>query len=181
MDSWGKIIIGLCAAVAAPTAFADSGWYVGAKGGLMIHEGSAFDSAFNGGIVVGLQGPVKNGTIGLEGEFTASLMDGDINRNNNNASWDVDTIGLFGVFRSQGAPYIKAKLGVVDADDTHRVGFFSQTYSDSNIAFGIGIGSPQRLGNVELEFTVINEDINFLSLGLNFDGPQKQVPARRKR
>lgn len=146
----------------------------------MIHEGNAFDSAFNGGLVLGLQGPVRSGTVGIEGEFTTSLVEGDINRSIN-GSWDVDTIGFFGVFRSHGSPYFKAKLGILDADDTHDYGFFSQRYSDSDIVFGIGIGSPQQMGDLEVEFTVINEDINFISLGLNFAGPDKRAPVRRKR
>ncbi len=72
---------------------------------------------------------------------------------------DLDTAALYGTYRSEGPAYLLAKLGLVR---NHFDG-------DSETGAGYGIGGGFRFNDnigIELEYTIIDQDINLLGLGL---------------
>jgi hypothetical protein len=166
----------LCLCGVAASQAADTQPYFGVKAGLMMHDSSAFDDAFNIGGVVGV--PVTElrragsgiaGTISVEGELTLSLVEGDVNAPFN-GDWDVWTLGGFGVYRSPASNnlYFKGKLGVVHSDVDVSVGGASGSGSDTELALGLGLGYKlSGRSNLEFEFTLL-DDIDFLSVAYHF-------------
>jgi outer membrane immunogenic protein len=66
---------------------------------------------------------------------------------------------------------LKAKIGVIseDIDKNYSFGVASESNSDTGLSFGVGAGfalTPQV--SIEGEYTVIEQDVDLLSLGLTF-------------
>lgn len=79
---------------------ADDSTYFGAKVGSMMADISELSDATNIGFVVGNR--LKN-NISIEGEFTFTAADGDVNIFGFSGDWDVLTIAGYGVYRSNNA------------------------------------------------------------------------------
>lgn len=152
------------------TAMAE-GLYLGAKIGVVDADVSGFDDATNAGVTVGYQfAPVsENISWALEGEFTTTVSDGDISVFGSNGSWDVDTQALYGVLRIGGDLYGKLRLGYLREDVSASVAGVSADGSDDGVSGGLGAGwrANEQL-SVELEYTLVEEDLDFYSVGLNF-------------
>ena len=152
------------------TAMAE-GVYLGAKLGLMDADVSGLDPATNIGVVVGYAfAPVSDSiSWAVEGEFTTSVSDGDIDAFGSNGSWDVDTQALYGVLRIGGDLYGKLRLGYLREDASASVAGVSADGSDDGVSGGLGAGwhANEQL-SVELEYTLIEEDIDFYSVGVNY-------------
>ena len=156
--------------------------YYGVKAGFMMPDGAGMDDAINVGVVVGApltelkrSGAGIEGSISVEGEFTMTLVKGDININIPpfpavSGDWDVMTLGGFGVFRSAAMNkfYFKAKAGMVYSDTDFSISGVSGSGSDTDIV--IGLGGGYKLGkreSVEVELTLLN-DMDFLSVAYHF-------------
>lgn len=140
-----------------------SPWYLGLKFGWMDADASGFDDATNVGLYGGytLHEDV-NGNFAIEGEYTRTISDGDIP----GGGWDIDTLAVYGAYRTAGPWFLKLKAGYLDEDINVSAGGSSISGSDSGLSFGAGGGV--RLGNkaaFELEYTVIEDDVNFFSIG----------------
>lgn len=147
------------------TAIANDGFYAGVKAGLMTSDISGLDSGINLGLTGGHEWNLGEISVAAEGEFSTALSKGDVNF----GEWDVETLALYGVVRTHGDLYLKAKMGFLREKvtiDTNFSGSFSET--DSGASYGIGGGWNLGNGALELEYTIIEQDINFLSLGYNF-------------
>lgn len=116
---------------------------------------------------------------------------------------DVETLALYGVYRSSGDLYVKAKAGVVSVKSTGRVGVdhytlrlldsayntyeysfgpgddgydenlggIDEKISETNTDFSVGLGVGYKFTpaiSAELEFTRLNEDYDYYSLGVNY-------------
>jgi hypothetical protein len=132
-----------------------SEFYFGVKGGLMDPDGKNNDAAFNIAAVVGQ--PIQR-YLSWEGELSASLSDGEVA----GRDWDVNSIAGYGVFRTEGKVMLKGKLGLAywDAAD------------DDDLSLSLGVGVDIRLaknGALEVEFTQIDDQIDFLSVGYLFN------------
>ena len=152
--------IAALALVGSSAAYAE-GAYWGGTVGLMDIDLHHADSPLN----VGLRGgyTLPSGW-GFEAEYTNSLISGDADVFSRDVDIDVQTLGAYGTYRSYGDIYFKGRLGVVHED----VDYFG---SDTGISLGGGVGlnvSPNT--NVELEYTMIDQDIGFWSgtMTLNF-------------
>jgi hypothetical protein len=161
---WALVIIsGL--AVTAPQAYAD-GWYYGGKLVYFEVDVAGIDDPDNAGIVVGHEWDVKYGAIGVEGEYTTTFEDGKLGAQD----IDFDTAGIYAVYKThepgiQGiGPYLKLKAGAAYNDLT--VGTLSE--DDTNFAAGIGLGLNMATVAFELEFTVIDDDIDMISFFVRF-------------
>jgi hypothetical protein len=146
--------------------------YLGIKGGLMMPDISSLDNAFNFGLQFGgyVHQDPKIGSFAIEGEATITLSDGDVSLGAIDGDWDVDVVAAYGVYRSPGEVYFKGKLGLAYEDVTvDYSGLGSASDDDFNISLGFGVGwnIPEQ-GSLELEYTIIEEDIDFLSLTYNF-------------
>jgi hypothetical protein len=131
--------------------------YWGATAGLMDIDFRNADSPIN----VGLRGgyTLPSGW-GFEAEYTNSLISGEADVFDNDVDVDVQTLAGYGTYRSYGDIYFKGRFGLLYED----VSVGSASSDDTGISLGGGIGfdmSPNT--NVELEYTMIEEDIGFWS------------------
>lgn len=156
-------------------------FYFGAKAGLMDldDQGNAdFDPAVNVGVYGGYNffgaqsrfgHDLGGGTFSAEGEFTLTLLDGDVNVGAASGDWDVLTLAAYGAYRipvSQSA-YLKGRAGLhwIDADTSPNT---PGDDSDTGLSFGIGAGFDVGGGILEPELTVMDSDLIFLSVGFLF-------------
>lgn len=130
-----------------------SPWYFGIKGGLMDIDGRG-DSALNMGLDVGYR---HNKYLSTEVELTETLIEGDTHSGND---WEVDTLSAFAAFRSNTEVKLKGKIGLTNIDYGND--------DDLEISFGFGIGFWAAGGLMEIEYTEIDDDLHFISLGVNF-------------
>lgn len=156
-------------------------FYIGAKAGVMDHDNvdnASFDPALNVGVYGGYNffgeqsrfgRDLGGGTFSAEGEFTFTLLDGDVDAGAAGGDWDVLTFAGYGVYRipvAQNA-YLKGRAGLrwIDVDTSPNT---SGTGSDSGFTFGIGAGFGLGAGILETELTVVESDLLFLSVGFLF-------------
>lgn len=144
--------------VFTPVAAAD--WFFGAKAGPMMVDVGGMDDPTNAGVMVGHEWGVVLGDIGVQGEITSSIDDGSY------AGQDVsvDTQAVYGVFRTAGPVYFIAKMGVLREDVT--IGSVSD--DDTGSSAGLGVGFSIGLAQFEVEYTQIEDDVDFLSVGIRF-------------
>ncbi len=146
--------------------------YIGIKGGPMSISSSSFnDDGVMMGILFGYDVP-DNG-FAFEGEFntTVSKASSDIPRY---GDLGVTTLAGYGVYRTSGRFYLKAKLGLLYEYLTSSVsGDFLGTVNvdQPGLAISIGVGGGMHVTdrlNAEIEFTSIEADIGYASFGLNW-------------
>ncbi len=156
----------------------DSKFYGGLKLGSMAVDESSIQDEFRGsgisvsvkdGTAFGLQlGYATSDTFGVELEYLSG--DADIKASGFGVSGsetiDITTIAIYGAYRSGGDFYFLGKLGLLSED----ISFEGFSESDQGLSLGIGGGFRFSQGSVELEYTIIEEDVNFLGLTgrLNF-------------
>jgi len=146
--------------------------YYGVKVGSMMVDVAGFGDAVNIGGIVGLPlTRLGQGSISVEGELTTSVIKGDVGLFGFNGDWRITTLAGYGVFRTDGPMYFKAKAGLLYEDVSVSVagipGAFNGT--DTGLSFGIGGGMKLSGGqSIEIEYTIIESDVNFLSIGYKF-------------
>ena len=144
--------------------------YIGLKGGPMSVNSDAFnDDGVMLGILFGYDVP-DNG-FAFEGEFntTVSKASSDIA---GYGDLGVTTLAGYGVYRTSGRVYLKAKLGLLYEYLTSSVsGIIDIDVDQPGLAISIGVGGGWRVTDrlsAEIEFTSIEADIGYASLGLNW-------------
>lgn len=152
--------------ITSPTVADEPPFYFEAKVGSMDADFSGFDPAFNVGVVVGYDLNFgQTGTLSAEGEYTATLSDGDIDRG---GEWDANTFAVYGVYRMAGNLYGKAKAGFLDQDIKRAGGTAPALVNadESGFSFGIGAGwLTGRDSRIEAEYAVLSDELSFISLG----------------
>ena len=159
--------------------------YVGAKTGLMMVDVSSTDDIIPLGVVYGHSLEHLFPNLWVEGEFNYGLTGGDIDSGPASGEVSIWTLAGYAVYRYPlgDAAYLKGKAGLlyerakVEIDDYTMVVLGipltvpggSETDSDFNLSVGIGAGYKinDRI-TVEAEFTIIESDVDFLSVGLNY-------------
>jgi hypothetical protein len=141
-------------------ARADEG-YFGIKFGPMLVDVSELDNPINLGLYFGS----SRSSVAFEAEITASAVKGGTDL----VDLSITTFGAYAVYRTRGVgPFFKVKAGFVNEDVTFKGFGRSESTSDSGSSLGVGIGSRSEDSFFEIEITVIEEDVNFLSLGASF-------------
>lgn len=159
----------LCAGVTQ--AAEERSWYGGVKTGIMTLSPTGFGDLTQGGVLFGYRFVRADwGSVAFEGEYTDTLMEGDMDFLDA-AEWDGETLAGCFAYRSPGRGYFKGKVGYVDV--TARVSFndLSDEVDDSDYAAGIGFGWKLRKNMaLEVEWTraFFDEDLDFYSFGFNF-------------
>lgn len=144
---------------------ADPSWYIGLKAGQMMVDLDGLDDATNGGILVGY----SFGNFAIETEYTSALSKGDATIFGLTGEWDVDTFAVYSVYRSSGNIYFKGKIGFLSEDVTINVAGISVSESESGGSYGVGVGwHIVDSSSLEVEYTIVEADVNFLSLGYNY-------------
>lgn len=156
--------------------------YLGAKGGIMSRddEGNAdYDYGLNVGVYGGYNffgeqsrfgRDLGGGTFSAEGEFTFTLLKGDLDVGSTSGDWNVLTLAAYGAYRipvSQSA-YLKGRAGLrwMDVDTSPGA---PGSGTDTGLSFGIGAGFNLGGGILEPELTVMDSDLIFLSVGFLFN------------
>lgn len=132
----------------------DGGLYLGLKTGNMDSDVNAVDIESPVGFVLGYEFG-GGGAIELE----RNSADVDVDYGFISFSEDYDTTAVYGVYRSEGKGYIKLKAGFLREE----IG----SASDSGLSVGVGAGVRGEHVSLEAEFTVIEEDVNYFSIGAN--------------
>lgn len=163
-----KKMVAACALMAgvafAPAAMADL--YFGVNAGAMMIDGASFDDPVNAGVLIGKEWGVVAGDIGVQAEFTTTINDGTYVGYPPPYVHDVtiDTLALYGVFRTAGPIYLIAKAGVLHEE----VEVGPASADDTGLAAGVGLGFSIGVAQLELEYTQIEEDVGYLSVGVRF-------------
>lgn len=152
-------LVGLLGLVAAAPVAAGE-LIFGAKTGPMMIDLSGIDDPTNIGLMVGYQQGVVLGDLAIEGEFTTSSSDGDFLGN----KVSIDTMAVYAALRTAGPVYFKVKGGFLQED----VKIGSVSDSDSGMSYGAGVGFGIGILQLELEYTQVEQDVSFLSLGVQF-------------
>jgi len=130
---------------------------IGAKTGPMLLGDSGIDSPTNAALVVGYEMGMAVADVAIEGEVSTTLAEGS-------DSAAVDTGGVYLAARTAGPVYFKGRGGLVgwetDVNGTTRDG--------SGASFGVGMGFSLGVTQIELDYTLIDNDISFLSIGAQF-------------
>lgn len=141
-------------------------WFFGAKIAYFEIDVPNIDDPDNVGLVLSYDWDVDYGSLGVEGEFTTSFLEGRLGTQ----KVELDTAGLYGVYRTRGpgfgstGPYLKLKAGAAYTDLT--VGDVAT--DDTNFSAGFGLGLNMAMASFELEYTVINDETDMVSLLVRF-------------
>ena len=159
MAAAGALMAGMAM---APAALADM--YFGVNAGPMMIDGASFDDPVNAGVLIGKEWGVVAGDIGVQAEFTTTINEGSFVYFPDVYDVSIDTQAIYGAFRTAGPVYLIAKAGLLREEVD--IGGFSE--SDSGLAGGLGIGFSLGVAQLELEYTVVEEDVAYASLGVRF-------------
>ncbi len=147
------------------------GPYLGAKLGIMDADVSGLDDATNVGLFAGYNfGELGDGiSWALEAEFTTTISDGDVDVLGLNGDWDVDTQALYAVLRVGGDLYGKLRAGYLREDVSVSIAGVSIGGDDTGFSGGLGGGWQvnEQLA-IEAEYTLVEEDLDFYSIGVNY-------------
>jgi opacity protein-like surface antigen len=152
------------------------GPYLGAKVGSYMVDDSESNKKYDDGTSFGVYGGYDFGSgLSVELEYNTSSGNDISVKNVKIGEYDFSNFGVYGAYRFYPSLYkglsLKAKIGVIseDIDKNYSFGVASESNSDTGLSFGVGAGfaiTPQV--SIEGEYTVIEQDVDLLSLGLTF-------------
>ena len=147
------VLFAIAAALTAGGAHAQSSSSLmfGGKAGFAKPHGSGNDSGFN---IAGVLSKQIQPNVYWETELSLGIIDGEVGRNDN---WNINSIAAYGVYRTNGDMHLKAKLGVSYWDDDFD--------DDFNLSAGIGLGIRAGRGLIDIEYTQINPDTDYITVG----------------
>lgn len=149
---------GVAALLAASQAHAAEGTgpYVGLNLGQDTVTITGVEGSSAAGLVIGFR---IAEIVGVE--LIANSAEYDIPLGGPGCSMDSSTIGVFGALRSPGKAYVKGRVGILNEELSSPGGCpgGALTVEDTGLSYGIGGGV--RLGNaaIELEYTLIEQDV----------------------
>ena len=157
-------LLPLLAIFGSGTVMADDkqGMFLGIGGGLMATS-DADDNPLNLSLNLGYN---FSESFAIEGQYTTSVVDGEVKTFFGNVEFDIETVAIYGVYRTPGPNYFKIKVGVINEEVSASAFSVSESGSDSGASVGIGGGFEISESSViELEYTLIEEDVGFFSVG----------------
>ena len=151
-----KKILMACGLVTAMLSFAamaqtTNGLIFGGTVGFAKPHGSADDAAM---IIGGRLGQQIQGNFFWEADLNLGLIDGEIGARRD---WSINSVAGYGVYRTDGDVHLKAKLGVAYWDDDFD--------DDTSLSAGIGIGMRIGRGILDVEYTQINDYVDYITVG----------------
>jgi len=149
-------------------------FYVGVKSGLfwLSEDIEEISDIYPVGILFGYGMPTrfKNVSSALEGEFNYGLFGGDWEEGIE-GGMDMWTVAIYTVVSiSMGdVAYLKVKTGYLYENVSITVDDYTDSVDDTGFSFGGGAGfNITDKVSAEAEFTVIEQDVNFISIGVNY-------------
>ena len=148
--------LGLIAVVTSPAAMAQGlntkGLMFGGTLGLTKPHGPDTES----GVTIGARvAQPLQGNVSWEADFNLSVIEGEVGSNND---WDINSVAAYGVYRSDGDIHLKGKLGLAYSDDD----FYD---NDTSLSAGIGLGFRLGRGILDVEYTQINSNADYVTVG----------------
>ncbi|WP_455220657.1 outer membrane beta-barrel protein [Kaarinaea lacus] len=138
-----------------------AGLTFGAKTGPMQVDISGVDDPLNAGVNIGYEFGIGLGDLGFEGEFTTTTKEGELGLQ----KFNIDTGSVYLTYRTPGFVYLKGRAGYLGWDADFNV----NGKDDGNSAsYGLGLGFNLKVIKIEMEYTQIEENIDFISLGILF-------------
>lgn len=153
------ILLAILSLVMASPASA-GGLIFGANTGTMNIDDADVTDPRNVGFMLGYEMGVVLGDLAFEGEITRTVANGDLN----GADVKVGTEALYVALRTAGPIYFKGRVGTLQ----EKVEIGSVSGTDSGSSYSLGIGFSLGLVQAELDFTRVEADINYISLGVVF-------------
>ena len=161
----------LAAFLYSTTASAE--FVIGVKGGAVDNDSDGSDAGLNGSIQLAFDiFDIGIADIALEGEYSTSLTDAEIDVGPATLDTSLDTTGLYASLRTAGPVYVIARVGYAKTDiEIDGVG----SDDDTGVATGLGVGFSMGL-RMEIEYTKYTPefdslgdvDIEYLTLGFAF-------------
>lgn len=155
----------MCLLLCLPIMPAQAEWLFGVKTGPMsvsVDNGDVGDDPVNLGVMIGYELGILAGDLAIEAEITRSTSSGTLN----GQDLDVESNGLYLSYTTPGPLYFKVKGGLMDAK--LEAAAAGQSEDESGETYGFGVGLSAGLVRIELEYTAIDDDINFISVGVVF-------------
>lgn len=141
----------------------NKGFYAGLKSGALSVSASEYDFdtpiAIQAGYAIGLGFSIETEYSKTDGEFSYYSYP------RLTLSADLTTLAVYGVYRTPGNFYGKFKAGVLNEEVS--VGSTSLSATGFSAGAGVGFRFNDHL-SAEAEYTLIEADVDFLSLGINF-------------
>ena len=97
---------------------------------------------------------MPQGNVSWEADLNLGLSDGKLGTDNN---YSINSVAGYGVYRTDGDIHLKAKLGVAYWDD--------DLDHDTSLSAGIGIGFRMGRGILDVEYTQINNYVDYITVG----------------
>jgi hypothetical protein len=106
-------------------------------------------------------------TLSLDLEYTSGTLDATVA--NFDIDFDITTTAIYLTYRSTGDAYFLAKAGYLNEALSTSVEGFDISDDDSGASYGIGGGYRfSESFAVEIDYTVIEEDVSFIGLTAQF-------------
>jgi hypothetical protein len=145
---------------------------IGVKGGTAEFDVAGADPALNGSIQLAFDIlDIGIADIALEGEYSTSLTDGEINTFLGPVDVSLETTGLYAALRTVGPIYAIARAGYAQTEIESN----GLSADDEGVAMGVGVGFSMGMRmeieytKYEPEFDVIGDlKIEYLTLGFAF-------------
>jgi hypothetical protein len=123
----------------------------GGKAGFFKPDGPNSDA---GVTVAAVLGKRIQGNLSWEADLSLALTDGEAAGNND---YKINSVAGYAVYRTEGNTHLKAKVGVGYWDDDFD--------SDLSLTAGIGLGFRMGRGILDVEYTQINDDVDYVTVG----------------
>ncbi len=148
----------------APVGAAD-GLYLGAEAGVLERDVAGFDNAVNAGIRIGYEFQnIGIGDLAIEGSYIDSVSDGDLPAG---GKWSMKAFSGFVVLRTAGPIYLKGRAGFSAWD----VDAGAASADGTDFSYGLGAGLSFGVAQLEIEYTVLEDDLKYYGAALNIMTP----------
>ncbi len=156
-------VFALCSIGAAHAE--DEPWYAGVKAGRMKIDHPAFEDATGVGGILGYK---LNKTLGIEGGYTTTGKDGNVRIGTTQPKWNIDVVAVHLAYRNEGNFFVKGKVGALYQEVSVNLANAGEPASGGEFSYGGGVGwRPFKDIALELEYTVIEKDISYISFNIN--------------
>ena len=156
------LTLGLATSAWAET---ETGLYIGLTAGSDKVDIQGIDNASGAGLMAGWR---FNQNFALE--FAGHASDADAGGILPGCVFEIDTVALYLAARSSGQFYAKGRVGVLSETITPRdTCAFTPEQTESGLSAGLGAGIRLGKAALELEYTMVEADVNRLSLSVLYN------------
>ncbi|MFK7992513.1 MAG: hypothetical protein AB8B87_00140 [Granulosicoccus sp.] len=145
------------------SSIANAGFLIGVKAGPMLvgfDDVDVDEDPVSVGVLLGYDFDSQPGGFALEAEATRSTAAGLVS----GIDLEVESQGLYLSYATRGNLYLKGRVGYMDASLVAD----SLSEEEGGETYGLAIGLRLGAIRVELDYTAVDDDVTFVSVGLVF-------------